>query len=70
MLGTYIGAMSRSFSLVAQMAVFAVVMAIASVFMIRPLPEADSRLNTERLVMIEGLIVGALTGFVAWAAAL
>ena len=65
-LGTYVGAyLSQFFPGWVQMAVFAVVMAIASVFMIRPLPESNAAPRQGKVwVMIEGLIVGALTGFV------
>ena len=66
-LGTYVGAyVSQYFPGWVQMAVFAVVMAIASVFMIRPLPEGRvaAPQHGKGWVMIEGLLVGALTGFV------
>ena len=66
-LGTYIGAyFSQFFPGWVQITVFAVVMAIASLFMIRPLSEGDPAAPRQGkgLVMIEGLLVGALTGFV------
>jgi len=65
--GTYLGAyLSKFFPGWVQMATFAVVMGLASFFMLRPVPKRDPDAPDHALVwiMIEGLVVGALTGFV------
>ncbi len=68
MAGTYLGAWSSSFvSGTVQLAVFALVMLLASYFMLRPFacdtqPRTGSRSMTS--VTLDGLVVGMITGFV------
>ncbi len=67
MIGTYAGAWSAQFvSGVLQLAVFAAVMLLAAVFMLRPVkinPEGKQQRHMMKIV-IDGLLVGILTGFV------
>ncbi len=67
MIGTYAGAWSAQFvSGVLQLAVFAAVMLLAAVFMLRPVkinPEGKQQRHMVKIV-IDGLLVGILTGFV------
>ncbi len=67
MIGTYAGAWSAQFvSGVLQLAVFAAVMLLAAVFMLRPVkinPEGKPQRHMVKIV-IDGLLVGILTGFV------
>jgi len=66
MAGAYLGAyLSRFFSASMQMGAFALVMLVAAWFMLRPSPEApapDARANWK--IIIEGLVVGVVTGLV------
>ena len=67
MLGTYIGAWSSQFvSGLVQLVLFAVVMLLASVLMLRPLKLTDNSGIQQSVVIIgiEGLIVGIVTGLV------
>ncbi len=67
MIGTYFGAWSAAFvSGAVQLTVFAGVMLAASYFMLRP-PDLTGRQNQPRAIgriTADGLLVGALTGFV------
>lgn len=68
MAGAYLGAsLSRFVSGGIQLAVFAVLMLIAGVFMLRPITEPDSqdlRPRSALKIVAEGLTVGTVTGFV------
>ncbi|MEZ0347039.1 MAG: sulfite exporter TauE/SafE family protein [Thermus sp.] len=65
MAGTYLGAfLSRYVSGQVQLLVFALVMLLAAYFMARPLPLARGGKRKAWKIVLEGLGVGALTGFV------
>jgi uncharacterized membrane protein YfcA len=68
MLGTYLGAWSAAFVPgVVQLALFAVVMLVASWFMLRPVPLVPSKVPVPRAtwkIAADGLTVGVVTGLV------
>ena len=70
MAGTYLGArLAVFFSGAAQLALFAVVMLLAAVFMFRPPrltaePDATPKPMSLALIVVEGIAVGVLTGLV------
>ncbi|AFV75921.1 putative permease [Thermus oshimai JL-2] len=65
MAGTYLGAwLSRFTSGEVQLLTFALVMLLAAYFMARPLPLTPKGERKAWKVVLEGLFVGALTGFV------
>ncbi len=67
MLGAYLGAgLSQFVSGAVQLSVFAALMLVAAVFMSRPMPVASESSEERALakIVLDGLLVGALTGFV------
>ncbi|GAA6756369.1 sulfite exporter TauE/SafE family protein [Thermus thalpophilus] len=65
MAGTYLGAfLSQFVSGQVQLLVFALVMLLAAYFMARPVPLAQGGKRKPWKIVLEGLAVGALTGFV------
>lgn len=67
MLGTYLGALLAAFvSGVMQLALFAIVMLVASWLMLRPidLEQADRRERATWKIAVDGLVVGVITGLV------
>lgn len=67
MAGAWLGAWASQFvGGATQLVVFAVLMLVAGVFMLRPEPErrADAKPLRATTIAIEGLVVGAITGFV------